>query len=105
MQAVYSSYTQTIKHLINLLRNFPYRDFLQLRTYQKYKQTSGCGKIIQASNLYHNSYSTQLAKFLELAGNESRDGSFVEGNSGVGGLSSVGIEGLLPVQTPKLYTV
>jgi len=50
VQGVYYTYTQTIKYMINLLTNFPKRDFLKLHAYDTYKESSDYTKLMKISN-------------------------------------------------------
>lgn len=53
MQSIYSSYTQIIKYLINLLVNFDKINFMHLvrvENYQAYKDTNDFHKLMKISN-------------------------------------------------------
>jgi len=60
VHGVYYAYTQTIKYLINLLKNFPKKDFLKLESYEKYKESSDYTKLMKISNEYFDRYFNEL---------------------------------------------
>ena len=63
MQSIYSSYTQIIKYLINLLVNFNKTNFIRVEQYHAYKDTNDFHKLMKISNEYYDRYSTELKAY------------------------------------------